>query len=64
MTPTVTPPTQVPPAVEPTGHGGDRRPRERRRGPGSAGRPAPAPEDDASEETPVDPGEGHVDVIA
>jgi len=63
MTPTVTPPTQVPPAVEPTGHGGDRRPRERRRDPGGAGRPAPAAEDEGGE-APPDPGEGHVDVIA
>jgi len=63
MTPTVTPPTQVPPAVEPATHGGDRRPRERRRAPGGAGRPAPLTEDEENE-TPADPGEGHVDVIA
>ena len=63
MTPTVTPPTQVPPAVEPAGHGGGHRPRDRRRRPGGSPRPVVIPEDDAVE-APVDPGEGHVDVIA
>jgi hypothetical protein len=64
MSPTVTPPTQVPPAVEPAGGGGERRRRDRRRpGPGGSPRPAEPPADEADTERP-EPGEGHVDVIA